>query len=151
MRFSTRFVFGLCLAGIVACGGCASSPKRPVAGLEIETARVVPVSFETAWLATRDVLRENDYIIETRDKRGVFVAYAEQKRRLRRRKRNELRIMLEAVSSTSTRVRVEVQVQKYGVTPLTYPGWHDQKTTDGGVADAFLDALESQLRNRSDA
>lgn len=148
MKIGIRLSTGCVLVGVLAFAGCASTPKKPVPDLAHQASRVVQAPFDAAWQATRDALRKNDYIIYTRDKRGVFVAYSEKERRMRRRIRNELTITLEAVTSGSTRITLAVQQQKFGVTLLTYPGWHDRKTADGAVAEAFFEALESELQER---
>jgi hypothetical protein len=104
----------------------------------------VNLPFNEAWQLVKAVLREQDYEIYTRDKRGVFVAFSGSKRNLLQYHRTKLTIALEAVSDSATQVSVETLRQVYGVTLLTYPGWHDRKTQDHTKAQAILKAIEAK-------
>ncbi|HEO71503.1 MAG TPA: hypothetical protein ENN80_09575 [Candidatus Hydrogenedentes bacterium] len=135
-------VFLALMAGLVAIaplGGCARS-ALDTTGFAVVNNTTVDAPFEQTWQATKGVLREHEWDIYTRDKRGVFVAYSGKGRRaLVLSKRTKHTITLDALSERQTRVTVETVDQVYGTTLLTYPGWHDRKTRDDSKA---LDLLE---------
>jgi hypothetical protein len=145
MRYSYCLLLNLLLSvGFVA--GCAGA-ARDTTGFAIADSTTVSAPFVETWQATKAVLREMDLDIYTRDKRGSFVAYTGMSRRFRlfTPHRTELTITLEPVSSETTRVTIETMKQVYGVTLLTYPDWHDRKTTDSQVAQAILEALQVKV------
>lgn len=123
--------------------GCARA-ARDTTGFAITDNTTVNLPFNEAWQLVKAVLREQDYEIYTRDKRGVFVAFSGSKRNLLQYHRTKLTIALEAVSDSATQVSVETLRQVYGVTLLTYPGWHDRKTQDHTKAQALLKAIEAK-------
>ncbi|MCL4216325.1 MAG: hypothetical protein KJ052_04880 [Candidatus Hydrogenedentes bacterium] len=126
--------------------GCAHA-ARDTSGFAIEDTIVVDAAFEETWQATKTVLREHEFDIYTRDKRGDFVAFTEFDRRLGllTPERMKYSIHLEAVSGGATRISIETVKQVYGVTLLTYPDWHDRKTEDNSVALALLDAVKAKI------
>lgn len=100
--------------------------------------------FPDAWQAAKEVLRDKELDLYTRDKRGVFVAFSHMKRNVFLvPQRIKYTVALESLSDSSTKVSVEAVRQVYGVTLLTYPDWHDRKTTDGTLKDEILSALAS--------
>lgn len=130
-----------CLAAVAV--GCARAP-RDTSGLAVTDSAVVSASFPETWTATREALRGEDFDIHTRDKRGRFVAYSDVRRDLLIvPHRREFIITLQAESPNSTRVTVQTLRQVYGSTLLTYPDWHNRKTTDNAQALALLDRIEA--------
>jgi hypothetical protein len=123
--------------------GCARA-ARDTTGFAVTDSTTVNLPFEEAWQQVKAVLREQDYEIYTRDKRGVFVAFGGSKRSLAQYHRTKLTISLESESEKATKVSVETLRQVYGVTLLTYPGWHDRKTQDHTKAQALLKAVEAK-------
>ena len=102
--------------------------------------------FEEAWQSAKAVLRERGYDIYTRDKRGVFVAYSRMRRsRLLIPKRIKFTIALAPVSDSATEVTVESIRQVFGVTLLTYPGWHDRQATDPSETQAIIEAIRAKV------
>ncbi len=101
---------------------------------------------DETWQDAKTVLREMELDIYTRDKRGEFVAYTPMKRHLHlfTPHRTQLTITMEPVTGNSTSVSIETVDQVYGVTPLTYPDWHDRKTSDNEEALAILEALRTR-------
>ena len=131
------------LLSSAAVTGCART-ARDTTGFAVTDSTTVNLPISEAWQQVKAVLREQDYEIYTRDKRGVFVAFSGSKRSLVQYHRIKLTIALEAVSETATKVSVDTLRQVYGVTLLTYPGWHDRKTQDHTRAQALLKAIEAK-------
>ncbi len=139
-------LLSLLIVVVAAVGGCARA-ARNTEGFAMVDAATIDSPYEETWQATKAVLREKDCELYTRDKRGTFVAFTQMRRHLKflTPKRMKYTITLEEVSSDSTRISVETIQQVYGVTPLTYPDWHDRKTTDNSEALAVLDAVKARL------
>jgi len=128
----------------LALAGCAKAAKN-TEGFAITNTATINKPMPEAWQLAKEVLREQEFDIYTRDLRGVFVAYSKMKRTLfLMPHRVKYTIALESVSDNATKVTVETIKQVYGVTLLTYPGWHDRKATDDSVAKSFLSALEAK-------
>ncbi|MCL4692835.1 MAG: hypothetical protein KJ060_10045 [Candidatus Hydrogenedentes bacterium] len=125
--------------------GCARA-KLNTAGFAITDTITVNKPLDETWQDTKAVLRELELDIYTRDKRGEFVAYTPMKRHLYifTPHRTQLSIRMEEVTSNSTSVTIETVDQVYGVTPLTYPDWHDRKTSDNEEALAILESLRTR-------
>ena len=130
--------------------GCATNSPQ-VQPLSATDSRIVQAPFEAAWQATKAALRQQDYILFTRDKRGFFEAYTEERRKLIFPRRSRLSVTLVAVSSTTTRITVETLEQKYQVSLLTYPGWHEGKDADSARGLALLDAVEAHIAGDSNS
>ena len=141
-RCCTRLVGAFLLIGLV---GCAKSAKDTT-GFAVTESVVVEAPFDAAWQHTLDVLQEEDFLVYTRDKRGLFLAFTNPKRRFFVPQRHQYTVVLEPVSSTATRVTVETQLQKFGVTLLTDPAWHDRPTEDASRAEALLAAVETRAQ-----
>jgi hypothetical protein len=142
--------FPKCLSLIVIIGlvlplaGCARTARNTEGFAAVDTASV-KMPMKDAWQTAKEVLREKKFDIYTRDKRGVFVAFSDTKRNLLLiPKRTKYTIALEAESDASTKVTIESMNQVFGVTFLTYPGWHDRKTTDHAAAQDILKAIEAK-------
>jgi len=144
MKFRWWNVLGLVLVAAAVSGGCARA-ARDTHGFATVTTATVQAPMTETWQATKTVLRERQCDIYTRDKRGLFVAYTSPKRRIWvTPKRIQYTISLEPHGEKATRVTVETMRQVYGVAPLTYPGWHDRKTTDDTEARAVLEAIQAK-------
>ena len=130
----------LCCAGGIGCARAA----RDTTGFAVTDNTTVNLPFNEAWQQAKAVLREKGYEIYTRDKRGVFVAFSGSSRKLFQYHRMKLTVSLVAVSDSATQVAVETLRQVYGVTLLTYPGWHDRKTQNHTEAQDILKAIEAK-------
>jgi hypothetical protein len=130
----------LCSAGGIGCARTA----RDTTGFAVTDKTIVKQSDANAWQTTKAVLREKGYEIYTRDKRGVFVAYTGKSTHLLQYHRMKFTIALEPVSDSETEISIESLRQVYGVTLLTYPGWHDRKTTDHSQAQDILKSIETK-------
>ena len=140
---------GLLLVAVLAMGGCART-ARDTRGFAVTESKTVNAPFDQTWQITKSVLREKDFELYTRDKRGVFVAYSGSRRSLVLvPHRTKYTISVESVSDSATQVTVEAVKQVYGVTLLTYPGWHDRKTTDNKELLALLQAIEAKVSGES--
>ena len=145
MKHAKYLLLSLLLV-LVAGSGCARA-ARDTTGFAVSDSVTIGAAFTDTWQAAKAVMREMDLEIYTRDKRGVFVAFTPAKRRglFGRSRRTRVTVTLERVASETTSVKVEVMDQIYGVTLLTYPDWHDRKTTDKRVANEFVEALQAKL------
>jgi len=146
MRNHTWFAFAMVLLfAAVALAGCVRA-ARDTQGFPITDTASLNAPFEATWQAAKAVLRERELDLYTRDKRGVFVAYSPMKRhRFLVSKRVQYTLTLRSVSDDETQITIETVRQVYGVTLLTYPGWHDRKTTDHEEALALLDAIKAKV------
>jgi hypothetical protein len=139
--FYTTLTVAVCLSALL---GCARA-HRDTSGYGVEESITVDASFETAWQAVKGVLRDQNLEVYTRDKRGQFVAFTTMKRRFYQPNRTKFSIFLDSVHEDETQIRIEVVRQRYGVTPLTYPGWHDRPARGNSGAQAILDAVTTRL------
>jgi len=142
MRLTALFLTAALAAGLL--GGCARA-ARDTTGFAVTRQETVQAPFEVTWQAVKHLLRENNYELYTRDKRGLFVAYTEQKGKYTQPRRVKYTIELSPVTSAETAVSVEAVRQVYGVTLLTYPGWHDRKMSDEAAPAALIDQLRAKL------
>lgn len=139
------------LALILCCAalstGCARA-ARDTTGFAMEDSAIIEAPFEDAWQMTKAVLREQQLDIYTRDKRGTFVAYTPMKRGILNPKptRTEFTFVLEDLNNNTTQLFVTTLDQVYGVTLLTYPGWHDRRTTDNSMALAIIESIQAKAR-----
>ena len=136
------------LLSSAAVTGCARA-ARDTTGFAITDNTTVNLPFNEAWQLVKAVLREQDYDIYTRDKRGVFVAFSGSRRNLLQYHRTKLTIALEAVSDSATQVSIDALRQIYGVTLLTYPGWHDRKMGEDPEGEAILQAVQAKVSGAS--
>jgi len=134
----------LVASALVPASGCARAARNTEGFATADTA-VVEAPYPETWQAVKATLRDEGYDIYTRDRRGVFVAYSDAKRRRLVPHRVQYTITLEGASPQSTKVTVETLRQVYGVTLLTHPGWHDRKTTDSTKAKALLEAIADRV------
>lgn len=137
-------IMGLVIAA-AAGTGCART-ARDTTGFALEHTTTVDMPFKDAWQLVKSVLREQELDIYTRDKRGTFVAHTKVKRvwRILQPRRMQYTIELAPVSDTRTRIYVESVRQVYGVTLLTYPDWHDRKTTNDTGSLTILSAIQEK-------
>lgn len=149
---NTNVILGVLLVlALVPCvNGCARA-ARNTEGFAMVDGVVIDAPFTETWQAAKSVLRESKYDIYTRDKRGLFVAYPGTTHKRFVHHRTQYTITLEAVSAKSTRVTVETLKQVYGVTLMTYPGWHDRKTTDNSQTLALLEAVKAKVAGQTAA
>ena len=144
MRSRTLLCLGLLLVVAVVLGGCART-ARDTTGFAITDSVTVDLPKTEAWQVTKAVLREKGFDLYTRDRRGVFVAFSKMRRRFFVAPyRTKYTVALESTSADATSITVETVKQVYGVTLLTYPAWHERKTTDHTHALALLDAIEAK-------
>ncbi len=144
MTYRNLLALGFLVLVATTIGGCARA-ARDTTGFALQNSATINASFEDTWLAVKSVLREQNLEIYTRDKRGVFVAYTPMKRRYLQPKRDKYTIALDPVSDGETAIRIETLSQVYGVTTLTYPGWHDRKARDAGVAEAIIAGVTAKI------
>ena len=111
---------------------------------------IVDAPLAQTWQTAKAVLREMNLDLYTRDKRGLLVAYSQMKRRRLVPQRTEFTISMVKHGEAATAITVETVKQVYGVTLLTYPGWHDRKTTDNAQALAILGTIQTKISAPSD-
>lgn len=137
------------LIGVFLTPGCSTAPPVDEA-LGAVDSLVVQAPMDEAWQAVKGVLRNQEYLIYTRDLRGLFVAYTDIKRKGLTRYRQQITVTLREQTRDSTEVTVEMVQQTYGVSLLTYPGWHDLKTEDHSTGELILAALTEKLSDSED-
>ena len=139
-RTAANVLLFLALVATLTFQGCAST-KRDTTGFAMSNSASVSAGFEDTWQAVKHVLRDGGYELYTRDKRGTFEAYGDT----HRMHRVKYTIDLTPVSDKQTDVKIEAVKQVYGVTLLTYPGWHDRKLTEDKGLQAILDAVQAKV------
>lgn len=144
MRNVMWMLLAIGVLAVVVTTGCARTARNTEGFAKVDSADV-SAAFEDAWQATKAVLRDKKFDIYTRDKRGLFVAYSETKRHLFVPERIQYTIMLDDIAPGTTRVTIETLRQVYGVTLLTYHGWHERKTTDNTVALEILQNIQAKV------
>ena len=144
-RASAIFVPILCA---LAVPGCASFKGTEVLQQARVESAVLEASYETAWRLVKDSLLEEGYEIRTRDKRGMYVAFSETKRRFIIPHRYQLTVILDSLSGSATRVTIETVRQSYRVTPLTHPGWQDSASPK---EEDLIGPLMERIRSKADS
>lgn len=144
MKLSTVFIGAMLVMASVGIQGCVHAP-RDTTGFAQNHSLSVSANFDDTWQAVKDTLRDKELEIYTRDKRGKFVAYTPMKRRYLQPNRYQYSFDIEAISEDETRIALDTRKQSYGVTLLTYPGWHDRKTADTPQSQELLDAIQAKL------
>jgi hypothetical protein len=149
MRHHKWLVLGSLVLIAASMAGCAKA-ARDTKGFALENTITVDMPFKDAWQMVKGVLREQDLEIYTRDKRGTFVAFSKPRKFLGFMERHRVKYTIEVapVSEEETRVYIETVRQVYGVTLLTYPDWHDRKTSDSKGTTALLQAIEAKVKAR---
>jgi hypothetical protein len=135
-----------CVLLAAAVSGCATA-KRDTTGFAMRDSVTVDQPFTEAWQTTKRVLRDSDLFLYTRDKRGTLVAYTEMKRDMLifTPHRTQFTFTIEEVGATRTRIDVETIDQVYGVSMLTYPDWHDRKTSKNEKALDILARIQERV------
>ena len=134
------------LVAAVLLGGCARA-ARDTTGFAMLDKATINAPLKETWQAAKEVLREKKLDLYTRDKRGVLVAYTNMRRSLLVPNRIQYTLTLQETTGTTTEITLETVRQVYGVTLLTYPGWHDRKTTDNTAAQEILAAVKTKLES----
>ena len=147
MRRPRPILTVLCVCALAGCASKAPNAPTPAA----PDSAIVNASFDDAWQAVRQALTNKQFIIDTRDKRGLFVAFEETGRRFLTPHRTKYTIVLESVTTDSTQVTVEAKDQHYKVTLLTYPAWQDTPKQLEGQGAEILQAIESVLSTRTES
>ncbi|HPO13664.1 MAG TPA: hypothetical protein PLI09_09480 [Candidatus Hydrogenedentes bacterium] len=134
---------------MTALFGCARTLHNTT-GFALENSITVDAPFKDTWQIVKGVLRAQDLDLYTRDKRGTFVAYSTAWKHFSflQRHRTKYTIELAPVNEEETRVYIETIRQVYGVTLLTYPGWHDRKAKNNAEAVKILKAVEEKAAGR---
>jgi hypothetical protein len=144
MKYQKLLVLLPVLAGLAMIPGCARA-ARDTAGFAIENTLTVEKPFEEAWQIVKSVLREEELELYTRDKRGTFVAYSKMRRNLLLQPhRVKYTIEIGPLSEEETSIYIQTVRQVYGVTLLTYPGWHDRKTEGATRTQEIIAAIEAK-------
>lgn len=134
------------LLGLASILGCARA-VHDTTGFAMVDSVTIDRSLDETWDATKAVLREHEYEIYTRDKRGVFVAYTPMRRHFRAvPHRTQFSISLDEAAPGTTEVTIETVDQVFGVTLLTQPDWHDRKTTDNSQSLELLAAIQAKTQ-----
>jgi len=110
------------------------------------TERQIEADFDAVWKSTRDILLDEKLTLYTRDLRGLFVAYTPEKTAFRLfPTRTKVTIVLEPVDEDTTAVAVETIYQRFRVTLLTEPDWHDRpRESDIEYGQSLLDRIEKR-------
>lgn len=139
-----KSIYLLLLITVVVITGCARA-ARDTRGFAAKSSITVNAPFAETWQTVKKVLIEQNLDIYTRDKRGTFVVFSSMKRRLMVPHRTKHTIILERESDNKTHINIESINQIYGVTLLTYPNWHDRKTSESKGAQKILNGIKASL------
>ncbi len=145
MAYRKFLVCALLLIALAGLDGCARN-ARDTTGFAVEKRFDVETPFEETWQIVKSVLRQKDYEIYTRDKRGVFVAYTQSREflgMLTMARRTAYTVELAPLDGGGTAVYIEGLRQVYGTSLLTYPGWHDRKLKKEDGAVALMEAIQA--------
>lgn len=147
MRIAHYAGYGV-LLGVLCLGpGCARG-ARDTAGFGLENSVTLDAPLDRSWQVVKTVLREKEFEIYIRDKRGAFIAYTRpgnQYLNIISPRRVQYTVELAPLSEGQTRLYIETVRQVYGSTLLTYPDWHDRKTSDVRETQAILEAVQAKV------
>ena len=132
---------------ILSACGCAGVRGRgvPVSEYSIpDVSADIEGEFKLVRDVVRDVLRESPVEVYTRDKRGMFVVFADMRRAFLTPRRLRLVIGLEPVSESQTRVTVQTFAEVYTVQLLTYPAWRPGAFGDNSLAEAVVNSVNKR-------
>ena len=142
MPNSKHLVF-VCAALMPFIGAGCVHAARDTTGFAVTAETTVEASFEEAWQGVKAALREEGLEIYTRDKRGEFTAYTTMRRRYLQPKRVAYTLLLTERAEGGTHIVLSAVRERYGVTPLTYPDWHERKTESIPELDALIASIEA--------
>jgi len=133
--------------------GCASS-ARDTTGFAVSESATVGAPFEQAWQTVKAALRErekpNKFEVYTRDKRGIFVAHESTGRQaFVVPSRIQYTVTVEPAGENASKLTVETIRQVYGVTLLTYPGWHDRPMKQPDKGQQLLADIQARIAGGS--
>ncbi len=146
-RLSVKRSLGYLVAALIlsACGCAGLRGRVPASEYSIpDVSAEVGGEFTQVRDVVRDVLRESPVEIYTRDKRGLFVVYANVRRAFLTPRRLRLVVTLERVSESSTRVAVQSFPEAYTVRLLTYPAWRPAAFGDNSLAEEIVSLIEER-------
>jgi len=149
MAVAKRITLLLLITLALSLSGCARS-MRDTTGFAVSQAATVAAPYEQTWQAVKDTLREREdpggFEIYTRDKRGVFIAYENTGRiGFVMPSRVQYTVSVEPAGEEASLVTVETVRQVYGVTLLTYPGWHDRPVKSPEKAQELLKNIQARM------
>lgn len=144
MRILSILTLGALAA--LSLNGCAKAAKD-TSGFALENTFEVDMPFDQTWQVVKDVLLDEELYLYTRDKRGTFVAFSEPTRRPFKTRRVQYTVELERISDSETSIYIETIRQKYGVTMMTYPDWHDRQTTDTTKTEQLIASINAWVAN----
>jgi len=153
MAIANRVLLVLLIPLALPLAGCARS-ARDTAGFAVSQTAAVGTPFDQAWQTVKAVLREhekpNRFEVYTRDKRGVFVAFENTGRQaFVSPSRVQYTVSVEPAGEGASQITVETIRQVYGVTLLTYPGWHDRPMKDPAKAQGLLGEIQARIAGGS--
>ena len=138
----TTIVLALLAAAVLT--GCARA-ARDTTGFAMTDSATVDAEFMETWEAMRTELRQMEFELYTRDKRGLFVAYTDERRDFFVVPRRTQHTFVLEEEPAGTRVTAETIEQVYGVTLLTYPGWHDRPAADNEAVREAMERVRARL------
>lgn len=141
MPYSRHLLF-VCAALLPFFGAGCVHAARDTTGFAVTAETTVEASFEDAWQGVKAALREEGLDLYTRDKRGEFEAYTKMKRRYLQPKRVAYRLTLTERAEGGTHIAISAVRERYGVTLLTYPDWHERKTDSVPGLDALIASIK---------
>lgn len=146
MRIVSILTLLLIASACLPFSGCARAAKD-TSGFALENTFEVDMPFDQTWQVVKGVMQEEGLYLYTRDKRGTFVAFSEPQRRPFKTRRIQYTVELEPVSDSETSIYIETIRQKYGVTLMTYPDWHDRKATDATKSERLAESIKAWVAN----
>jgi hypothetical protein len=152
-NLSKRYVLAaLAVACVLAATGCARVHGRnggPNEEIIAPISSDVAAGFKVVVQLMRDVLRDTPVEIYTRDKRGVYVVFADMRRAFLTPRRLRLVITIEPVAENRSHVTIETFPEAYTVQLLTSPAWRPAAFGDNSLATDIVDSLRKRVNDAS--
>jgi len=151
-RLSIRCLAALLAATCFFLGatGCARVGARSGDAREEMIAPVsaeVDAEFTVVRRLMRDVLRDSPVEIYTRDKRGIYVVFADMRRAFLTPRRLRLVITIRPLAENRSRVTIETFPEAYTVQLLTEPAWRPAVFGDNSLAKEIIDSLQKRINH----
>jgi len=150
-RLSVRSLAALlaatCFLGATGCARVGGRSGDATEGTIAPVSADVDAEFTAVRRLMRDVLRDSPVEIYTRDKRGIYVVFADVRRAFFTPRRLRLVITIRPLAENRSRVTIETFPEAYTVQLLTEPAWRPAAFGDNSLAKEILDSLQKRINH----